>query len=95
LAGGGQGKDDPAPDAKDRTRLRKQALGWLRADLTLWERHAENPQQRSERRKVLEHWQRDSDLAGVRDAKSLAQLPEEEGPAWQQFWADVAALLKR
>ena len=77
--------------------MRKQALDWLRADLTLWERRldADNPNQRSEVRKVLQHWQRDPDLAGVRDAKALAQLPEGERRAWQQLWDDVAALLKR
>jgi hypothetical protein len=31
----------------------------------------------------------------VRDAKSLAVLPEKERVAWQQLWADVAALRKK
>src|SRR5262249_17586834 len=95
LAGCGQGKEDPAPGEKDRARLRNQALAWLRADLTLWERHAEDPKQRAEVRKKLQHWQGDPDLAGVRGAEALAKLPEEERQAWQQLWKDVAALLSR
>src|SRR5262249_54943508 len=34
LAAAGQGKDATQLDAKERARLRKQALDWLRADLT-------------------------------------------------------------
>ena len=43
----------------------------------------------------LAHWQQDADLAPLRDAKELAALPEKERAAWQQLWADVAALLKK
>jgi hypothetical protein len=34
-------------------------------------------------------------MAGVRDEKSLAQLPEAERVAWQQLWDDVETLLKK
>jgi hypothetical protein len=44
---------------------------------------------------VLRHWQKDSDLAGIRDKAALAKLPAQEEKACSQLWADVAALLKK
>ena len=43
----------------------------------------------------LRHWQKDTDLAGIRDAAALAKLPADERAAFTQLWADVAALLKK
>src|SRR5262249_18392677 len=40
----------------------------------------------------LAHWQEDEDLAALRDEKAP---PEKERMAWQQLWADVAALRKK
>lgn len=48
---------------------------------------------RAKVQKTLRHWQKDADLAGVRDAEPLGKLPETERQAWQQLWTDVAALL--
>ena len=36
-----------------------------------------------------------TDLAGIRDAPALANLPADEQKAFTQLWADVAALLKK
>ena len=44
---------------------------------------------------TLRHWQKDTDLAGIRDAAALAKLPADERKAFAQLWADVAALLKK
>jgi hypothetical protein len=44
---------------------------------------------------VLRHWQKDSDLAGIRDAAVLDKLLVEERAACERLWADVAALLKK
>ncbi len=44
--------------------------------------------------KTLEHWLRDTDLAGVRAPKELAKLPEQERKEWRAFWAEVRALLE-
>jgi tetratricopeptide (TPR) repeat protein len=97
LAGCGKGKDAAALDSKERFRLRRQALAWLRADLTAWQdllRKA--PQQAGPSVvKALRHWQQDTDLAGVRDKAALAKLPEAERKEWANFWADVAALLAK
>jgi tetratricopeptide (TPR) repeat protein len=92
----GQGRDAPKPDDKERGRLRRQALGWLQADLALWGKEAQKgtPQARAVVQKTLRHWQKDSDLAGVRQAAALAKLPEAERAEWQKLWDEVAALLK-
>src|SRR5262249_21185016 len=92
LAGGGQGTDEPPLDETARRRWRRQALDWLRADLALEAQPP--PQARAATQRALRYWQRDPNLAGVRDPDRLAQLPEPEQQAWRQLWAEVAALLK-
>jgi tetratricopeptide (TPR) repeat protein len=96
LAAAGQGRDAPKADDKERARLRRQALVWLRADLALWGQQAQKgtPQARAEVREKLLSWQKDSDLAGVRDAAALAKLPEAERAEWKKLWGDLAALLE-
>jgi hypothetical protein len=44
---------------------------------------------------ALQHWDKDSDLAGIRATQSLAKLPEAERKEWQAIWAEVESLLKR
>jgi serine/threonine-protein kinase len=96
LAGCGRGKDVDQLDDEGRACLRRQALDWLRADLVLWTKLAENndPQVREVMRKDLMHWQADDDFAGVRDKNALAKLPDQEREAWQNLWAGVTHLLK-
>jgi hypothetical protein len=43
----------------------------------------------------MQHWQKDTDLTGIRDKEALAKLLAEERIAWETLWADVAALLKK
>ena len=97
LAGCGQGKD--AADLKDleRARLRKQALNWLRADLDAWnELLKKNPDKvRPVIIQTMQHWQADTDFAGVRGTQALSKLPEAERPAWQKLWANVTDTLAR
>jgi tetratricopeptide (TPR) repeat protein len=97
LAAAGRGKDAAKLDAKQRARLRRQALAWLRADLALYAKlTASGPTAaRSFVRQALKHWQQDKDLAGIRDKAALAKLPAEEHSACERLWADVAALLKK
>jgi hypothetical protein len=96
LAGCGQGQDAPKDEAR-RVRLRRQALDWLRADLAHWAREGTKPDPKARALvgQTMQHWQRDRDLAGVRDQGALAQLPEAERAAWQQLWAEVEALRQR
>jgi serine/threonine-protein kinase len=96
LAAAGQGEDAAKLDDKDKTRLRKQALDWLRADLDLRRKQLEagKPADRAAVQQQIKHWQQDRDLAGVRDKDALAKLPSPERAAWEKLWADVAMLFK-
>jgi hypothetical protein len=44
-------------------------------------------------RQMLEHWQRDTDLAGLREEAALARLPHKERQACRLLWARVQQLL--
>jgi serine/threonine-protein kinase len=97
LAGCGRGEDAAELEDGERARLRQQALDWLRADLKLWTKLVDKAQSQdlAAALKRLRYWQHDPALAGLRDEKALAKLPEAEQQACRQLWADVAALLKR
>jgi hypothetical protein len=97
LAAAGQGEDAAKLDAKERARLRKQALDWLRADLVLRTKQLESGQaaDRAQVRQQMRHWQQDSDLAAIRDKAALAQRPADERQACEKLWADVASLLRK
>jgi tetratricopeptide (TPR) repeat protein len=97
LAAAGQGQDAGQLTVPERARLRRQALHWLRADLALWSKQLQpaTPQARALVREKMQHWQRDADLAGIRDAAWLVNLPDDDLRACRRLWADVAALFKR
>jgi hypothetical protein len=84
-------------DEKERVRWRKQALEWLQADLTLYRKLAATGKaaDQAEVQAKMQHWQKDSDLAGIRAPGSLAKLPPEERQACEKLWADVEALLRQ
>jgi tetratricopeptide (TPR) repeat protein len=92
----GQSKSAAKLDDKERARLRKQALDWLREDLALLTKQLKSgqPAERAAAQQALRQWQQDGDLAGLRDKDALARLPTEERTAFAKLWADVAALLK-
>jgi hypothetical protein len=46
-------------------------------------------------RQKMQHWQRDTDFASVRDRDSLANFPEAERQEWLKLWAEVKVLGKR
>jgi serine/threonine protein kinase/tetratricopeptide (TPR) repeat protein len=97
LAAAGQGTDADKLDGQERMRLRLQALAWLRSDLDLWSKRWESsqPAERQAMRQTLQHWVRDTDLAGVRDAHALQKLSVEAQAVCRTLWADVAELLKK
>jgi serine/threonine protein kinase/Flp pilus assembly protein TadD len=97
LAGCGQGKDASGLGEKERARMRRQALDWLRADLDAARRLLEKgPEQaRLAVAQRMQHWQQDSDFAGVRGTEALGRLPEAERQGWQQLWADVEKTLEQ
>jgi superkiller protein 3 len=92
LAANGLGHDADKLDASQRARLRQQALDWLRADLSLL---ASGEVGRSRVVRILSNWQKDGNLAGIRDKAALAKLPAEQRTACEKFWSDVAALLEK
>jgi hypothetical protein len=96
-AGSGQGRDAGKLDDKERARWRGRALEWLRAELTARDKQLQGrlPGPAAQAQQALRHWQRDPDLASVRDREALAKLPEAERAKWQQLWAEVAAALKK
>jgi hypothetical protein len=93
LAAAAKGNDPDKLDAQAQAKLRKQALDWLRAELVaLGKQLQDKPKSTATLQKTLQHWQRDSDLASVRDTKELVKLSESEQKEWQQLWSDVATL---
>jgi hypothetical protein len=97
FAAAGQGTDADKLDAKEKARLRQQALAWLRDNHKEYAKQlaAADVKTRQAVQQTLQHWQKDADLASVRGKEALAKLPEAERAAWQQLWADVETLLKK
>jgi len=62
LAAVGQCEDAAKRGDQEKTRLRKQALDWIRADLPLRARQLESAQaaDRAAARRALRHWQQDT-----------------------------------
>jgi serine/threonine-protein kinase len=94
LAGCGVGEDVASISAESRATLRKLALVRLTADYNAWaERHrVGKPGDRTAAAAAARSWQKNEDLAAVRDEQGLAKLPADERRAWQALWAKVAAL---
>jgi tetratricopeptide (TPR) repeat protein len=92
-----EGKDAATLDGRRCADLRRQGLDWLQTELTAWEGRlaGASPQDREEVRATLLRWQQDPDLSGLRDPAALFNLSDKERARCLQFWADVAALLKR
>jgi tetratricopeptide (TPR) repeat protein len=97
LAAAGVGEDAGKLDDKERARLRQQALDWLHADLVLYARQLESGKfaDRAAVQKVLQHWQKDPDLGGLRNRAALAKLLPEDRADCEKLWADVAAVLNK
>ena len=97
LAAAGKGKDAGDLDQKERRYWRRQALTWLRFELAArrTQRQSQRPGEADRTRTALTAWQKDTDLAGLRDPEALKALSAEERQACERFWADVAALLRQ
>jgi eukaryotic-like serine/threonine-protein kinase len=96
-AGCGRGNDADKLDDKERAVLRRQALDWLRQDLTWCSQRLDDgdAQINAQIRHGLRFWCGDPDLAGVRAKDALARLPVEERERWERLWSDVDAVLLR
>jgi tetratricopeptide (TPR) repeat protein len=96
LAGCGRGEEAEKLDDRERARLRRKALDWLRADLTAWGRVLDKSAGKSPpAAKVLRIWLTGPDLAVLRGPEALALLPEAERQAWQNLWSEVVNTLAR
>jgi serine/threonine-protein kinase len=96
LTAAGRDAGGARPDAREQTRLRGQALSWLKADLAAWNKLGEGPAgQRQGVRRALAYWRVDATLAGVRDKAAREKLPAAERNAWRKLWADLDDLDKR
>jgi serine/threonine-protein kinase len=95
LAGTGGGEDDGKLSDEERTRWRKQARDWLRADLALWTKTLDTGAIPDIAKQRLTRWQIDSDLAGLREPSALDQLPPDERNECRAIWQSVANLLER
>jgi serine/threonine-protein kinase len=97
LAGCGLGRDGAKLNDAERTRWRRQAREWLRADLAAWAKMLDGDSQvaRDLAKRMLKHWQVDPDLAGLRDPGALAALSRGEREECLALWNEVAAGLSR
>jgi tetratricopeptide (TPR) repeat protein len=97
LAAAGKGEDASKLEGEEQRRLRQQALAWLRHNL---QQHAKqladaDAKTRQAVQQTFQHWKKNADLNSVRGEEALAQLPEAERAAWQQFWAEVETLRQK
>jgi serine/threonine protein kinase/tetratricopeptide (TPR) repeat protein len=94
LAGIGQGKDPGVLADGEKVRLRGQARAWIRDEMDAWRKQlVEEPSRsRTEILPRINSWLRDVDLACVRDAEPLGQLPPAERSEWEKLWRDLGEL---
>jgi eukaryotic-like serine/threonine-protein kinase len=95
LAGCGLGSDGVQLNDVQRTKWRRQAREWLQIDLAAWARMLGSDSQvaRELAKRMLEHWQVDPDLAGLRDPPAIDDLSPDERQECLALWADLAAAL--
>jgi WD40 repeat protein/tetratricopeptide (TPR) repeat protein len=96
-AGCGRGADAGMLDDRERAELRTQARTWLRGLLAAHGKQLKDgtPEQAEQLQRTLANWQKDADLAGVRDGDALAKLPDAERGEWEKLWHDVEALRRQ
>ncbi len=94
LAATGKDEGTKPVDEPARVRLRNQALGWLRAALAAWAKRLDGnkPEDRTSVELQMQHWQKNADLAAMRDADGLAKLPKVERDDWRKLWQEVEIL---
>jgi WD40 repeat protein/serine/threonine protein kinase len=97
LAAAGKGRDPQVIDSLETIKLRAQALQWLKADLDIFTKKVQTEEigQILLARERLPDWQKNADLASVRDGKPSAQLAPQEQAAWRVLWANADRLIKQ
>ena len=79
-------------DRKTASKLRNQALNWLRLELSAFSKIGQNSKRRSAAKKKLQQWKANPHLASVR-GWMIKYLPESERAAWSRLWAEVSVAL--
>jgi serine/threonine-protein kinase len=97
LAGCGLGEDGAMLDEAERTRWRRQARDWLRADLAVWVKTLDSGSRAARIlvRRMFMQWQADPDLAGLREPRAVDKLSADERKECVALWKEVAAVLNR
>ncbi|MBM4067432.1 MAG: tetratricopeptide repeat protein [Planctomycetes bacterium] len=95
LAAAGEGTDAASLSETDRSRLRLQAIDWLRADLDEWQKQwrTGTAQERLAVGKALKAWLTDHALASLRDPVARDRLPQAERDALSRLWNAADGLL--
>jgi len=85
---------DAASDDAERTRLRKQALDWFRADVSVASKRLAKKQTPPDpwSQWFCNHSLKNPELAGIREPAELLKLPADEQAAFTQLWEEIAAL---
>jgi hypothetical protein len=96
LAAAGNGEEAAKLPAEEKANFREMARDWLRAELDLVRKKLKGgePTVVIETEDRLVRWQRDADLADLRDSGKLNGLPESQRKPSEALWADVAGLVK-
>jgi serine/threonine-protein kinase len=97
LAGCGLGEDGPTLNDAERTRWRRQAREWLRADLVAWANALQTDSQASRdlAKEMLTLWLIEPDVARLREPGALMNLSTEERKEWALLWSEVRLALSK
>lgn len=96
-AAAGEGIAAAHLEPAEQARLRSMALEWLKADLAYWQRWATSSLvgDRTAAAHALRREQHNPALASVREPARLGTLSAEQRQAWQEYWVDVEATLRK
>ena len=90
VASAGEGLDGAEMNEGEKIQLRRLALEWLKKDLAVWEKTANNGNMGSFTiQRALAVRKLHPDLHAVRDPDALAALPDNERKAFEEYWARV------
>jgi serine/threonine-protein kinase len=93
-AGCGRGLDAGDLDEAEKAKWRETALQWLRADLLSCSNEARKTKTARDRVvKTMTRWEREPDLAGIRESSQIAKLPAGEQKQCLELWRDVSNAL--
>jgi tetratricopeptide (TPR) repeat protein len=94
LASAGVGQDTGELAPPERLALRRRALTWLRAELTVHQKALQNGEsgQAAAARAALLDWQKNPALIALRDTQAVANLSAEEQQACRRLWTDIQSL---